>query len=171
MGNIRQSSKHLKLCLEEALYSLLETKPFNEIDVKLLCKTAYVGRTSFYRYFNGPEDVVLFSFLHLWEDWCDAHNVKERKKFTLDNANTFFEYNYSIRNKLNLVYKNGLESVLLKSFENIMTESTSHNYEARFYGYGLFSMLKEWWLRDFKESPEQLAALIETIVKNGNLLN
>ncbi len=165
MGELRQSSKFLKKCIEDTLFILMETKPFKEIDVKLLCEKAYVGRTSFYRYFKSLEDVILFSFIRMWSDWCDVHQVKERKKFTLDNALTFFEYNLSIRDKLNLIYKNNLEHILLNVFESIMFDNNGHNYMERFYGYGLFSLLKEWWIRDFKESPKELKSILENIIK------
>ena len=134
MGEIRQSSKFLKRCIEDTLFIMLEKKTYKEIDVKELCDKACVGRTSFYRYFKDLDDVILFSFIRMWEEWCDTHRVKIRNKFSLDNAVTFFE----------------------------------HNYESRFYGYGLFSMLKEWWLRNFKETPNEMANIIIKIVKNGN---
>ena len=169
MGEIRQSSKFLKRCIEDTLFILLNKKPYKEIDVKQLCDKACVGRTSFYRYFKDLDDVILYSFIRMWNEWCDMHNVKIRDKFTLDNAETFFEYNYSIKSRLDLVYKNNLENIILKSFELIMKEDSEHNYQSRFYGYGLFSMLKEWWLRDFKETPKEIANIIIDIVKKGNI--
>ena len=168
MGRIRQSSKYLKQHIEDMLFKLLLEKSYSDIDIKELCDKAYVGRTSFYRYFKDLDDVILFAFIRMWNDWCDTHRVKIRKKFSLDNAVTFFEYNLSIKNRLDLVYRNNLEHVLLKSFEDIMIENGEHNYESRFYGYGLFSMLKEWWLRNFKETPNEMADIIIRIVKNGN---
>ena len=168
MGKIRQSSKYLKQHIEDMLFKLLLEKSYSDIDIKELCDKAYVGRTSFYRYFKDLDDVILFAFIRMWNDWCDTHRVKIRKKFSLDNAVTFFEYNLSIKNRLDLVYRNNLEHVLLKSFEDIMIENGEHNYESRFYGYGLFSMLKEWWLRNFKETPNEMADIIIRIVKNGN---
>ena len=98
----------------------------------------------------------------MWAHWCDVHAVKERKKFTLDNGVTFFSYNLSIKNRLNLVYKNKLDYILLKSFEDIMNEGdNTHNYDNSFHGYGLFGLLKEWWRRDFKESPEEITEILK----------
>lgn len=167
MGNIRQSSKEIKKHIEDKLFILIENKPYREIDVKELCKEAYVGRTSFYRYFKDLDDVILYAFIRMWEDWCDENNVVVRDKFTLDNAITFFSYNLSIKDRLTLVYKNNLESILLRSFEILMKDDNEHNYEARFYAYGLFSMLKEWWLRDFKESPEELSTIIRRLIERN----
>ncbi|MCR5491052.1 MAG: TetR/AcrR family transcriptional regulator [Bacilli bacterium] len=166
MGEIRQSSKSLKLCIEDSLFLLMEEKPFYQIKVEEICRKAFVGRTSFYRHYQTKEDVLLSAFIRMWQDWCEKHDVQERKKFTLDNAETYFTYNLSIKDRLDAMYKNKLDMILLKSFEECMKdESARHGYEARFYGYGLFGILKEWWSRGFKESPEEVSAILRTFYK------
>lgn len=142
----------------------MTNKPYKEIDEKELCKVAYVGGTSFYRYFKDLDDVILYAFIRMWEDWCDTNNVAIRDKFTLDNAVAFFSYNLSIKDRLNLIYKNNLESVLLESFETLMKDDNNHNYD---YAYGLFSMLKEWWIRDFKETPLELSIIIRRLIEKN----
>ena len=164
MGEIRQSSAFIKECIEDSLFLLMENKPYRQIDVKQVCERAGVGRTSYYRYYKNNDDVVLGAYIRMWDRWCDVHKVKERKKFTLDNAETFFSYNLSIKNKLDVTYKNGLDVILLRSFEVIMNdESIDHNYESGFYGYGLFGILKEWWRRNFKETPEKVAQILRDL--------
>ena len=140
----------------------MENKPYNLIKIIDVCIKAGVGRTSYYRYFKDNDDVILFAFVNMWSHWCDVHRVKERRKFTLDNSVTFFSYNLSIKKRLNLVYKNKLDYILLKSFDCIMNEEeTIHNYESSFYGHGLFGLLKEWWRRNFKETSEEMAEILE----------
>lgn len=166
MGDIRQSSKYIKRCIEDCLFLLMEEKPFAKIKVDEICKRAYVGRTSFYRHFQTKEDVLLFSFIRMWQDWCDSHHVEERKKFTLDNAETFFAYNLSIKNRLDVMYKNKLDTIILKSFEELMRdESDVHGYETGFYGYGLFGILKEWWSRGFRETSDEVAEILRAFYK------
>ncbi len=166
MGEIRHSSKYIKMCLENALFSLMEDEPFNKIKVGEICKKAYVGRTSFYRHFQTKEDVLLYAFIRMWQDWCEDHDIEERKKFTLDNAETFFAYNLAIKNRLNVMYKNKLDAIILKSFEQLMKDDSDlHGYENRFYGYGLFGILKEWWTRDFKETSHEVANILKDFYK------
>ena len=161
MGEIRQSSAFIKECIEDSLFLLMENKPYRQIDVKQVCERAGVGRTSYYRYYQNNDDVILGAYIRMWTRWCDVHKVKERKKFTLDNAETYFSYNLSIKNRLDVTYKNGLDVVLLRSFEIIMNDETiGHNYESSFYGYGLFGILKEWWRRGFKETPEEVSQIL-----------
>ena len=165
MGDIRKSSNFIKECLVDSLFLLMENKPYQSIKVIDVCDKAGVGRTSYYRYFKDNDDVILYAFISMWVHWCDVHAVKERKKFTLDNSVTFFSYNLSIKNRLDLVYKNKLDYILLKSFDDIMNEEDAvHNYESSFYGHGLFGLLKEWWRRDFKESPEEMSDILKDFI-------
>ena len=55
MGNIRQSSRFIKLCLEDSLFLLMEEKTFEEIKIGEICDKAGVGRTSFYRHYIDKE--------------------------------------------------------------------------------------------------------------------
>ena len=160
MGSIRKSSKQIKLDLESSLFALIKEKKYHEISIDDLCKKANVGRTSFYRHFYDKDDVILFAYVRMWEDWCESHNVKERSKFDIENAETFFAYNYSIRDRLDITYRNNLGHIILKSFELLMTDDNEHNYESMFYGYGLFGILKEWWNRGFKESSNEVAKIL-----------
>lgn len=166
MGEIRQSSKYIKRCIEDTLFLLMEEKTFSKINVREICQKAYVGRTSFYRHFQTKEDVLLYAFVRMWQDWCDIHHVKERKKFTLDNAETFFAYNLSIKNRLDVMYKNKLDTIILKSFEQLMKDDNDLNgYENSFYGYGLFGILKEWWSRGFKDTSDEVAKILKDFYK------
>ena len=166
MGDIRQSSRFIKLCLEDSLFLLMEEKTFEEIKIGEICDKAGVGRTSFYRHYIDKEDVLVSAYNRMWQDWCDIHKVKERKKFTLDNAETFFAYNLSIKNRLDVTYKNHLDTVILKSFEQSMKdEKDEHGYENRFYGYGLFGILKEWWSRGFKETSHEVAEILKAFYR------
>ena len=54
----------------------------------------------------------------------------------------------------------------MNAFETIMLDNNGHNYIESFYGYGLFALLKEWWIRDFKESSEELKIILEDIIQH-----
>ena len=65
-----------------------------------------------------------------------------------------------------MTYKNHLDTVILKSFEQSMKdEKDEHGYENRFYGYGLFGILKEWWSRGFKETSHEVAEILKAFYR------
>lgn len=46
--------------------------------------------------------------VRLWDNWTATHGVMVKDEFTLDNAVTFFQYNYEIRDTLRLLNNRGL---------------------------------------------------------------
>lgn len=43
----------LKLCLADALFKLMETKDFSEININEICKLANVSRSTYYSVYFG----------------------------------------------------------------------------------------------------------------------
>ncbi len=169
MGNAK-TTEFLKECLADALVKLLKNKPIEKITVPEIVETADVGRTTFFRNFSSKNEVITFKLIKIWEHWADEHNITERHKFTLDNAKEFFEFNYSIKDLLLLLYQRNLQPMVYDAFYKVMMPQYGANaqecYESRFYSYGLFGLLDEWVKRGFFESPEQMAENINKIVKN-----
>ena len=84
----------------------------------------------------------------------------------------FFQYNLSIRYILTLVYEVGLQEAIHESFYRIMTpqgrgDDSLTAYREKFYAHGLYGLLVEWIKRNFRETPEEMAALLRVIV-SGN---
>lgn len=168
MGNAK-TTEFLKECLADALIKLLKNKPIEKITVDEISKTANVGRTTFFRNFTSKTEVITFKFIRTLERYAEEHNLVERSKFTLDNALNFFEYNYGIKDMLELVYSRGLQSAVYDALYKIMMPQFNSNsyecYESRFYSYGLFGLLDEWIKRGFKETPEQMAKILYKIIE------
>lgn len=167
MGNAK-TTEFLKECLADALIKLLKNKPIEKITVPEIAEMADVGRTTFFRNFTSKTEVVTFKLIKLWERWAEEHDMVERAKFTLDNAADFFEFNYSIRELLVLIYQRDLQPTVYDAFYKVMMPQygadTQECYESRFYSYGLFGLLDEWIKRGFNETPEQMALIINKIM-------
>lgn len=94
--------------------------------------------------------------------------VKRAKSLFLDNALSFFQFNYSIKNLLELIYERNLQNVVYDAFYIVMMPQLGINvlecYKSRFYSYGLFGLLDEWIKRGFYESPEEMTEFVNHIV-------
>ena len=53
-----QRVKLSKIMLKNALVELLETKPINKITVYELCRSAEINRSTFYKYYGEPQDIL-----------------------------------------------------------------------------------------------------------------
>jgi hypothetical protein len=105
----------------------------------------------------------------MWEHYSELNDIKVRDKFDLDNALLFFEYNYSIKHILSLVYAAGQQEALHESFYRIMCDKRDEGYtlgifREKFYAHGLYGILDEWIKRDFKETPLEMADIMKALV-------
>ena len=116
MGGNAKTTEFLKECMADALIKILKTKSIEKISVPEIVEVASVGRTTFFRNFTTKNEVVTFKIVRLWERWAEEHDLDERKKFTLDNAVDFFNFNYSIRDLLELIYRRNLQSTVYEAF-------------------------------------------------------
>ena len=169
MGGNAKTTEFLKECLADALIKLLRQKPLEKISVPEISETAQVGRTTYFRNFSSKQEVLSFKLVKLWERWAEEHGVLERKNFTPENGLTFFEYNYSIKALLTLLYDRGLQTAVYHAFYEIMVPPYDGNaldrYRGRFYSYGLFGLLDEWITRGFRETPREMQEYIDRICR------
>ncbi len=167
MGGNAKTTEFLKECLSDALIRLLKTKPIEKISIQEIVETASVGRTTYFRNYTNKKEALTFKIVRAWERWAEEQELVERRKYTLDNALDFFQFNYSIQALLTLLYERKLQSALYDAFYNIMVPQcetdTAECYKSRFYSYGLFGMLDEWIKRGFYESPKKMAEILRGI--------
>ena len=163
MGASPQTTAFLKECLADALIQLLETKPVEKITIPEIASLAGVGRTTYFRNFDSKEEMLSYKLIVLWDRWAEEHGVRKKHRYSLENALTFFGFNYSIRPLLSLLYRRGLQSALHRAFNLYMRPQheaePSEYYRGGFYSYGLYGLLDAWILRGFRESPEQMAQI------------
>ena len=110
-------------------------------------------------------DSVFISIPH--SKWTEEHKVTERKRFILDNDVACFNFNYGIKELLELIYRRNLQSTVYDAFYDVMMPQYGTNafecYESRFYSYALFGLLDEWIKRGFYETVEQMVENVNRI--------
>lgn len=170
MGTSPKTTAFLKECMADALLKAMHEKPFAKITVNEIAHSAGVNRSTWFRNFSSKEEALSFKLICLWERWADAHALAERRRYNPGNAETFFEFNHSIRDTLSAIYASGLQTCVYDAFYRVMMPpketDAAECYEARFYSYGLFGFLDEWIRRGFQETPGQLASTFRQITCN-----
>lgn len=172
MGGNAKTTEFLKECLADALIKLLKTKPIEKITIPEIAKTANVGRTTYFRNFTNKNEVLTFKLVKLWDRWANEHGLAEARGCLPKNARDFFDFNYSIRELLNLIYARGLQTVLYDAFYCVImprygTDSVER-YKNSFYCYGLFGLLDEWIKREFKESSGEMTEIFTKEIISSN---
>ena len=169
MGASPKTTDFLKECMADSLLLLMKEKPLSKITINEITQAAGVNRSTWFRNFETKNDALTFKLVRLWYRWADEHGMKERRRYTIDNAETFFTFNDSIKDILTGIYQAELQFCVYDAFFQVMKPQYGADpaecYESRFYSYGLFGLLDEWIKRGFCETPEQMTALFRRMMK------
>lgn len=164
----KNSTEFLKECMADAIIELLNEKPLEKISVNEISKRSGVGRATWFRHFSTKTEAITYKLILLWYRYCINHGITEEQRLTVDNALDFF--NFSLENKelYNLLYKNGLQTLIYDAFYQVITHqhraTPVEYYKSRFLSYGVYGIVDEWVKRDYAESPEEIASIIHTTV-------
>ncbi len=161
-----QPSEFLKDCMAEAVIKLLEQQPLEKIQVKQICDASGYHRASWFRAFHSKNEAVTYHMIRLWEQWSERHVIAIQDDFVIDNAEAFFQYNYEIRETTSLLYRRGLMTELASSFTSVLIDRHANDpiraYQSAIFAFALFGILREWIIRDFDQSPTDMARILRS---------
>lgn len=109
MGRNSKTTGFLKECMSDALLKLMKEKDYEEITINEIAALAGVNRSTWFRNFTTKEEAITYKYVRLWEHWAEEHDIAERNGFSLNNAQDFFDFNYSIRHIHRIVYSAKLQ--------------------------------------------------------------
>ena len=139
-----------KLLIKNALLELLEQKELSNISVTAVCETADVHRSTFYKYYNTPADVLR----EIEQDYLDRipvppQTVDHLNQDSLLEANTvFFDY----------VKENG------KSFRILFGRSEDNGFASR-----MVEFICSGYIPVGEQADEQTARFIRLYIANGTV--
>ena len=146
-----------------AVMKLLEQWPLDKIQVKQICDASGYHRASWFRAFRSKSEAVTYQMVRLWQQYCERHDIAVRDDFAIENAEAWFQYNYEIRDTLRLLHRRGLMPELVASFTAILHDRHAdpvRAYHASMFSFSLYGILREWIIRDFAESPTDMARIL-----------
>lgn len=144
----------------------MPTKNFEKITIDEITELANVGRATYFRNFSSKMEVITFKLVQLWNHWAQEHGLTEKSKYSLDTAEHFFAFNYSIRDLHKIIYDANLQITMYDAFYQVMIpppgEDAVERYKNRFLSYGLFGLLDEWIKGNYRETPGEMADILTT---------
>ncbi len=169
MANINQRVAITKRMLKEGLTRLLTKKPLDKISITELCQQAGINRTTFYRYYELPKD-VLMEMQHDFFDETFEHCQKtltvsdiehtfvclyERKEL----VKLFFQYN-SDTDWIDIftnIYSSFPEKKMMKAFRNL--DENSAKLLLFYLAGGAYFLVRQWIMDDIPMQPKEVAAI------------
>ena len=168
MGSNARASGFLKECMADALIQLMPQKEFSRITVNEIAAAAGVNRSTWFRHFETKNDALTFK--SLYSSGCAIRLCSRRSpSIILWKMRTIF-LNLPIRSaNCSQLFIRPVQSLAVYSaFYQIMisqqSKSTLEAYAARFYSYGLFGLLDEWYKREFHETPDEMTQLFRKMI-------
>ena len=169
MGGNKKASTFLKECMADALLELMKENPFSKITVNEIAELAGVNRSTWFRNFEDKSDALTYKLVLCWRRWADEHGLHQWNRYTVDNAHDFFCFAYENRRLLGVIWEANQHTSIYEAFYQIMKPQfdtdAAECYQSRFYSYGLFGLLGEWYKRDYLETPEEMTALFFAMIQ------
>lgn len=160
----------------EAMMELLREKPFAQITISELCKTAGISRQTFYSLFTSRENVMVFT---LQEQYCEGiASLSPDQTMYSNDLLEWLCHKYSIymlRNKdlIQTLVDNHIEYLLYDSFYDAMnsceyfldrSDPCTRSYAASFYAGGFACVARRYAEEGCSSSAEQLEGLLNTLL-------
>ena len=156
----------------QALETLIREKPFNKITVTDVVKTAKVGRTTFYRCFDGIEDILRMRCDEVFDEliaYVIRFRMGEGSHYKGPQIKPMLRYFYLNSDIIELLLAAKRMDILQDSFrersQGMQVAAAQHlNLEDRFIAYGVeirvgvtLAIVTHWVRTGKREAPDELA--------------
>lgn len=161
------NSKILKTknTLREALFALISKKDLNEITVSELCAKARINRTTFYKYFALPADVLREYFIEINDSVLGQINITYSSSMRED---TYAKMLHICK----VYYENRkIMKIYVSNMQDIMTMMTSvisknpvgglrENSLIYFLAGGVAALILQWAQSGFALTPQEISTIL-----------
>lgn len=170
MYDVSNDARCVKSCvlIRNALFELLSENDYRleTVEVSDIALRSGVSRATFYRHFDAPIDVLYWVSNVKVEDTSDSALLLTKNYESF--CRRFFEYWSQNSEFLELLVKVGHPDIFLHSLERSLTRAQDRifrgsrmsearqSYAIAIWGGIVWSILKNWVLRDKRESTEEL---------------
>lgn len=159
----------------EALFKLMAEKPFKNIAISEITKTAGVVRNTFYAHFACKEDVLSYEMLKILEA---GYQTLDENHFTaIDLVRTYFETWDKNKGFLERLSAHDLLGLLhefehhidvldlrMRIFQHCSVSESAQGYANSVYGDVLASILKRWIRTGMNESATELTQIFGELI-------
>ncbi len=179
MAELNQRVAVTKRMVKEGLMRLLKKKPLEKINITELCQEAGINRTTFYRYYELPRDVLTEmqneffeeTFKHFHKPWTtdDIERFFVCLSEHAELVKLFFQYNSDTdwTNIFTNIYNSFPEMMMTKAFRNL--DGNSAKLLSAYLAGGAYFLVRQWIMEDIPIPPEDVAAIALNILDKDRI--
>lgn len=183
LNNTDRRVKRTKKALREALLSLLEKKPINEISVTELTNLADVNRATFYFYYTDLLDMLQQIQNETYQDFQEVVGNSAVSIYTIEGfteyAESLLTYCKEHESLVKFIIKNDTNNQLYKKIQLLMLNNIPNSkdtfdinnparYSTNFFLNAMVGIMIDWMDEGMKIPPHELAEFCAHIYLNGS---
>ena len=161
-----ENNRFTKECIYEALWEVIKHQEYNTITITQIANKAGVSRNAIYRNFESKDDIIQKRLLECYQSFTKKITHTQYALSREEYVTMVCEHLCSKREIAEPLVKANLTEFLLESFAYVKgaytTDTETEFYENYRIGGALFVYLT-WILRGCKETPQQLADIVNHI--------
>lgn len=161
------NSKILKTknTLREALFSLISSKDLDEITVSELCAKARINRTTFYKYYALPADVLREYFTEINDSVFSQISINYSASIREDTYAKMLQICkvYYANRKILQIYISNMQDIMPLMTTGITKSPVGglrENSQIYFIAGGVASIILQWALDGFVMSPQEISTIL-----------
>ncbi len=175
MAKVNQRVAISKYLMKEGLLRLLKKKHINKISVSELCQEAQINRTTFYRYYQTPQDILQEIALDYVKEFSDqagsAKKAEDIKAYVMQLC--IFLHDRADMVKLFMRNDTGVDfSRIFQMLSEEFLGARTVLYRGRavddatlrlmntFFSSGIYALIRQWLMEDISKTPEEIADLL-----------
>ncbi len=179
MEKLNQRVAVTKRMVKEGLLRMLAKKPLEKINITELCQEAGINRTTFYRYYELPRDVLTEMQSEFYEETFEHFQkpltISDIERIFVclsENAalvKLFFQYN-SDRDWTNFftqIYNSVPGLKMAKAFRNL--DENSAKLLSAYLAGGAYFLARQWIMEDIPIPPKDVAAIALNILDKDRI--
>ncbi len=179
MKELNQRVAVTKRMVKEGLMRMLGKKSLEKINITELCQEAGINRTTFYRYYELPRDVLTEmqseffeeTFKHFHKPWTvsDIERLFVCLSEHAELVKLFFQYNSDTdwASIFTNIYNSFPEMMMTKAFRNL-NENSAKLLSAYLAG-GAYFLARQWIMEDIPMPPKDVAAIALNILDKDRI--
>lgn len=165
MKNTHQKIINTKKALLDALIKLMKTQQTQDITVSHLCREASVNRTTFYKYYSVPSDIVHEYILGLTSQMLIQRQSNQSTRASQEIYDTLLiTCELCYENQLIMQLYMSSDRDMFQLLKNVMDTSYAQvalgDSRIYFIAGGCTSVLVQWMIQGYKHTPTQMAELL-----------
>ncbi len=156
--------------IETAFLSLLYNKKYDDISISEICQRAEINRSTFYTHYEDINDLIIKieskfsnSISLIFDNGLKYDNKTFEEMFEFVKKNRYFYKSFLHIPYTSIAEAKARDKILnnIKYNDKIVANDIGLLYRANFFGAGIKEICKLWLDRDCKESPKQMAKLLQ----------